>query len=48
MHDAGHGGGHGRRGVGQLVVRLHVGGMAGEVAPGEGMYGGVALEVGSK
>ena len=25
-----------------------LGGMAGEVAPGEGMYGGVALEVGSK
>ena len=25
-----------------------LGGMAGEVAPGEGIYGGVALEVGSK
>ena len=25
-----------------------VGGMVGEVAPGEGIYGGVALEVGSK
>ena len=29
MHDAGHGGGHGRRGVGQPVVRLHVGGHGG-------------------
>jgi len=25
MHDGGHGGGHGRRGVGQLKVQLHAG-----------------------
>ena len=32
----------------KCVCMFMLGGMAGEVAPGEGIYGGVALELGSK